>query len=102
MQVESWNAATDGELTEEKLRHKLEARGYEVNLYVYPPGTCFGDHRHAVDKIDAVLSGAFRMTIGDESVILRAGDCLLVPRGATHSAEVVGNQPVVSLDATPV
>ena len=28
-----------------------------------------------------------------------AGDCLFVPRGVTHSAEVVGEEPVVSLDA---
>lgn len=102
MQVESWNAEADGELTEEKLREKLEARGYEVNLYVYPPGTRFGDHQHTVDKIDAVLSGAFRMTLNGASVILRAGDCLFVPCGATHSAEVIGDRPVVSLDATPV
>jgi mannose-6-phosphate isomerase-like protein (cupin superfamily) len=31
-------------------------------------------------------------------VILEAGDCLHVPRGAEHSAEVVGDEPVVSLD----
>jgi len=49
--------------------------------------------------IDAVLSGRFRMTLAGESVLLEAGDCLVVPRGAVHSAEVVGAEPVVSLDA---
>lgn len=34
-----------------------------------------------------------------QEVILEAGDCLAVPRGAGHSAEVVGSEPVVSLDA---
>ncbi len=38
---------------------------------------------------------------GDE-VVLKAGDCLSVPRGVVHSAEVVGKEPVVSLDATKV
>jgi mannose-6-phosphate isomerase-like protein (cupin superfamily) len=67
---------------------------------VYPAGTYFPDHSHDIDKIDAVLSGGFRMTMDGISVVLEAGDCLAVPCGAVHSAEVVGDEPVVSLDAT--
>jgi quercetin dioxygenase-like cupin family protein len=52
-----------------------------------------------VDKIDAVVSGRFRLTLEGESVVLEAGDSIEVPRGAVHSAEVVGDEPVVSLDA---
>jgi mannose-6-phosphate isomerase-like protein (cupin superfamily) len=51
------------------------------------------------DKMDAVLSGRFRMTMEGQEVILEKGDCLAVPRGTVHSAEVVGQEPVVSLDA---
>ena len=86
-------------LSEAALRRKLEARGYSVSRYTYPPGTCFPDHSHGVDKIDAVLAGRFRMTMGELDVVLEAGDCLAVPRGAVHSARVVGNESVVSLDA---
>jgi len=95
-----WDAGQDGPLTESALRDLLEARGYHVCRYVYPPGTSFGDHSHDVDKIDAVLSGRFRMTMGDEEIVLERGDSLEVPRGVTHSAEVIGDDPVVSLDAT--
>jgi mannose-6-phosphate isomerase-like protein (cupin superfamily) len=100
MKVESWDVKRDGPLSEAALRQKLERRGYRVSRYVYSPGTYFPDHSHHVDKIDAVLSGSFRMKMGNEEVILEAGDCLAVPRDAVHSAEVVGNEPVVSLDAT--
>ncbi len=99
MKVEHWNEAADGELNEANMRRKLEARGYRVSRYVYPPGTCFPAHTHDVDKIDAVLAGRFRMRMHGCSVILEAGDCLAVPRGTMHSAEVVGDEPVVSLDA---
>ncbi len=100
MGVEKWDAAKEGPVTETALRCKLEARGYRVSRYVYSPGTCFPDHRHDIDKIDAVLSGRFRMTMKGRAVVLEAGDCLAVPRGTVHSAEVVGDEPVVSLDAT--
>jgi len=97
--IERWNEERDGPLSEAAMRRKLEARGYHVNRYVYPPGTVFPDHTHTVDKIDAVLSGRFRMVLEGSEAVLVAGDCLAVPRGAVHSAAVVGDEPVVSLDA---
>jgi quercetin dioxygenase-like cupin family protein len=149
MNVERWNTDTDGPLSLDAMRRKLEARGYSVSRYVYPPGTYFPDHSHGVDKIetatapiqisgrtseasrasfsargprladgieargtvqgrtdgafdpigDGVLAGRFRMTMGGRSVVLKAGDCLAVPRGVVHSAEMVGSEPAVSLDA---
>lgn len=99
MEVEHWDDKADGPLTEAGMREKLESRGYSVSRYLYPPGTWFPDHTHGMDKIDGVLAGRFRMTMNGESVILEAGDCLFVPQGAVHSAEVVGSDPVVSLDA---
>jgi mannose-6-phosphate isomerase-like protein (cupin superfamily) len=52
-----------------------------------------------VDKIDGVLSGRFRMTMQGQALVLTAGDCLAVAKGEVHSAEVVGDEPVISLDA---
>lgn len=98
--LERWNVQQDGDLSEAALREKLAQRGYRVTRYVYSPGTAFPDHTHAVDKMDAVLSGRFRLVLEGEEVILEAGDAIAVPRGAVHSAEVLGSEPVVSLDAT--
>ncbi len=100
--VERWDRERDGKPTEAALRRRLEGRGYRASRYVYPPGTVFPDHTHAVDKIDAVVSGRFRLTVEGEEFILEAGDALAVPRGVVHRAEVVGDEPVVSLDAVPV
>ena len=98
--IDHWNTEKDGTFSEAALRKKLERKGYDITRYVYSPGTHFPDHTHAIDKIDAVVSGRFRMTVRGQSVILEAGDCLAVPRGTLHSAEVMGSEPVVSLDAT--
>jgi len=102
LQIEHWDPKRDGALSESAMRRKLEDRGYVVSLYVYPPGTWFPDHDHAVDKIDGVLSGRFRMTMRGQSAVLEAGDLLVVPQHWVHSAEVVGDEPVVSLDAVRV
>ncbi len=100
MSVEKWEPKKDGPFSEKALRRKLESRGYQVYQYTYPPGTVFPNHTHGIDKIDGVVSGRFRMKMKGLDVILEAGDCLAVPRGTVHYAEVVGDEPVVSLDAT--
>ena len=94
-----WDEPVDGPLTEAALGRRLVAMGYRVAVYVYPPGTRFPPHTHAVDKVDAVLSGRFRITLGEGAVELQAGDWVEVHAGAVHSAEVLGEEPVVSLDA---
>lgn len=97
MKVNRWTDS-DGPLTEAALRRKLEGLGYAVNRYLYPPGTVFESHSHTVDKIDAVLSGEFQITMGGESVVLKAGEWVYVPKNIEHIAEVVGDEPVLSLD----
>lgn len=99
MAIEHWNEARDGILNEANMRAKMEARGFRAARYFYPPGTFFPEHEHAVDKIDGVLAGRLRMVIKEREWILEAGDCLAVPRGTLHSAEVVDSEPVISLDA---
>jgi quercetin dioxygenase-like cupin family protein len=102
MSVHRWNAALDGDFSETALRRKLEAQGYRVARYIYPPGTVFPDHKHGVDKIDAVISGRFRLIIGGHLALLGPGEWTAVPRGVTHNATVIGDEPVVSLDALKV
>ena len=99
MKVEHWDPDQDGQLTAHAFRRKLEELGYRVTSYTYAPGTYFPTHTHAVEKIDAVLAGRFRITMGRDSIVLAAGDFIHVPKGAEHSAQVVGDEPVVSLDA---
>jgi quercetin dioxygenase-like cupin family protein len=102
MKVEHWDAERDGSLTEEALRGKLEKLGYRVTRYTYPPGTYFPFHTHSVDKLDAVLSGQFRIGIRGESALLQAGDFVSVPANIEHEAEVVGSEPIISLDAVKI
>ena len=76
MQVKRWDPKRDGVFSERALAQKLEKQGFHVSRYVYPPGTYFPDHTHAIDKIDAVVSGRFRMKTREGEVILETGDSL--------------------------
>lgn len=98
MAVHRWNPS-DGAFSEAALRRKLEAMGYRVARYVYDPGTVFPDHRHDVDKIDAVVSGRFRLVVRGHTRVLGPGEWIEIPRGTVHNAAVMGHEPVISLDA---
>lgn len=100
VRVERWDPAF-GAPDEAALRARLAAWGYRASRYGYPPGTYFPPHAHAVDKCDAVVSGRFKLVMEGAEVVLEAGDSLFIPRGAEHSAEVLGTAPVVSLDGLP-
>jgi len=97
--IESWDSKW-GELNERNMRRILESRGYGVVKYVYPPGTYFSDHKHEFDKMDTVLKGKFKIEALGKKFILGPGDMLYVPADLVHSAEVLGEEEVVSLDAS--
>lgn len=98
MRVRHWNPELDGPLCEAALRRKLEAAGYLVSRYVYAPGTAFPEHTHQLDKVDAVVSGRFRVVVAGHFALLGPGDWVEVPREVHHRAAVAGDEPVVSLD----
>ena len=52
------------------MREKLEAEGYTVARYEYPPGTYFPDHTHPHEKKDAVVEGRFRIRLEGREFIL--------------------------------
>jgi quercetin dioxygenase-like cupin family protein len=99
MRIERWNPEVDGPLEEAAFRRKLQSQGYDVSRYIYAPGTYFSLHTHEMDRIDGVLSGHFRLTIGDDEILLGAGDAAYIPRDIEHSTEVVGDEAVVNLEA---
>ena len=99
LKVTHWDAAW-GPLSERAMRERLATEGFAVSRYHYPPGTYFSPHAHAMEKKDSVLRGRLRVGWDGGSVVLEPGDMIEIPAGVAHSAEVVGDQTVLSLDAT--
>ena len=99
LRLERWDPS-DGPITEKRMMGLMESEGYEVASYAYRPSTAFSPHEHSQDKCDAVLQGILRVVVGDETFDLGPGDRLYLPAGTRHSAEVVGDATVLSLDGT--
>jgi mannose-6-phosphate isomerase-like protein (cupin superfamily) len=99
MRIERWTPARDGAFSESALHRKLVARGYLHVRRSYPAGARAALPAAHHDRLEAVVSGTLRVTLGAESAILRRGDLVIVPRGEMRALEVVGASPVYSLQA---
>jgi diguanylate cyclase (GGDEF)-like protein len=94
-----WNPQADGTPTEQALVDKLFAWGYRTGMTYQSPDK-MADRCPDVPWACAVVSGRLGLSIEGQSFELDMGDCLLLPKGKTYSAEVLGNDPVWLLEAS--
>jgi quercetin dioxygenase-like cupin family protein len=64
------------------------------------PGQSNPMHKHDnSDEVIYVLSGSCEQRVGEETVVLKAGDTLRIPAGVPHQARAIGKEPCESLVA---
>jgi mannose-6-phosphate isomerase-like protein (cupin superfamily) len=62
---------------------------------VLPPGRAVAPHHHReLEEIYYILSGTGLMTVGAQSLQVRTGDAIYVPRGHRHTLENTGDDPI--------
>lgn len=65
---------------------------------VVPPGKQTIAHFHRVsEEIYLFTGGSGRMRLGDEERVVRAGDCVVIPPGASHKLWADDGEPLVLL-----
>ena len=99
LQVDRWDQRRDGLLSERALQEKLKGLGYDPLPRSNPAGAIVSARVHGRERADAVIAGLLKVSIDDESVILTAGDIVVVPAGAARRIEPVGSAPVLCIEA---
>jgi quercetin dioxygenase-like cupin family protein len=97
--VTHWPADA-GQVTINKLRARLEQEGLHPSRFDMVPGDSYPDHSHQDAEVRWVVSGRMRVCIGKEELLLVPGDRLDLAPNVVHSAEVVGDEVVVTLCAS--
>jgi quercetin dioxygenase-like cupin family protein len=64
----------------------------EVGRYRFAAGTGSKPHMHPEEQVINVLSGRFRVRIGNEERILGPGEAALVPPNIEHEARAVDSE----------
>lgn len=65
---------------------------------ILPAGAAVAPHHHLeTEEIYYITHGSGRMTVGDETREVSAGDAVFIPRGQTHTLENTGREPMTIL-----
>ncbi|MEM2103906.1 MAG: cupin domain-containing protein [Candidatus Bathyarchaeia archaeon] len=55
-------------------------------------------HKHDCEQVVYLLRGALEVTINDKTEVAEAEAAIFIPSGVLHSARVVGEEPLISID----
>jgi quercetin dioxygenase-like cupin family protein len=58
-----------------------------TNFVDFEPNTPTPIHHHVEQQIAIVLSGELTFTVGDETKVMRAGDCAVIPPHVPHGGD---------------
>src|SRR5712664_1997753 len=102
MQIIRWSEMHPPE--EQELRQRMEKEGLAPYSWSNGPGDTYAVHSHGYEKVLYCVSGSIRFVLpdqpeGEKYLDLAPGDCMILPAGLRHSAEV-GPRGVVCLEAT--
>ncbi|MDE0416913.1 MAG: cupin domain-containing protein [bacterium] len=64
----------------------------------YEPGVPYEMHQHDYEQVSVLLKGRMRLTVGDLTRDIAAGDAWFAPAGVEHGGDVIGSEPAVFLD----
>jgi quercetin dioxygenase-like cupin family protein len=78
-------------------------RGDQINAvhWDFADGAVAAVQEHPQEQFGYVIQGSFRVTIGDETVILKAGDSYYVPANVPHAFVAIGATEAIDV-FTPV
>jgi quercetin dioxygenase-like cupin family protein len=57
-----------------------------TNFVSFEPDTSAPEHHHVEEQIVIVLAGELTLTVGQETQVMHAGDCAVIPPHVPHSA----------------
>ena len=64
----------------------------------YEPGVPYEMHRHECEQVSILLEGQLRLTVGELTRDIAAGDIWFAPAGVEHGGEVLGSEAAVFVD----
>ena len=55
------------------------------------------EHQHPEEQFGYILKGGFEITIGDEKVVLSAGDSYFIPADTPHKFRIIGDTEAIDI-----
>lgn len=89
MQIVRWDNVTAEPITDAVIRQVVWGTQANLTRFAITKGAHVSTHSHPAEQFTCVLEGVMKLRIGDEEVVLKAGDMLVIPSEAEHEAWVL-------------
>ncbi|MBI4694813.1 MAG: diguanylate cyclase [Gammaproteobacteria bacterium] len=94
LKLEHWDMVNDGPLTEQSLIQKLLVWGYDTSKETLKPGTPPVAEMTEHEKVIALLTGEVKIEVEGHAMMVKTGDCVVIPAGVEIALHVVGERAV--------
>ncbi len=96
MELYTWDSIQKEQLNPKLWRKVISGRKLTVAQISLAEGAEVPTHHHESEQISYVLSGALKFEVGNQEIVVRAGEVLLLPPNVPHGATAL--QDTLSLD----
>jgi len=97
MDILTWNSLKEDVMNTLAGRRALHAQNMTVARFRFDKGNKVAMHHHINDQVTMVQSGAVRMTCGDETFELKAGEFVHVPPDVPHGNEALEDTVIIEI-----
>lgn len=99
-QIFGWDDFDTYRLDERKVRAKFVDREHMQLVWTrFEPGGRYAMHAHPHAQFSIMLAGRMRLTVGEETREVGPGDMWYAAPEVPHGGEILGDEPVVFVDA---
>ena len=99
LRLERWDASADGPLSEQAMLQKLLLWGYDTKRDLLPPATKVDPQSWDNEIVLGIMTGELRIEVEGHDMVIKGGDCLVIPSGVELTQEVMGTRPVLRFSA---
>ncbi len=100
LKVERWELADDGPLSEQAMTQKLLVWGFESARELMAVGTRAEPQSWDEETAIGITAGELSLEVEGHDMLIKNGDCVIIPSGIEVGQHVVGTRPVLKLMAT--
>jgi quercetin dioxygenase-like cupin family protein len=96
MELYTWESVEKEQLNPKLWRRVISGKNLTVAQIALAQGAEVPTHQHESEQFSCVLSGALKFEVGNQEIVVRAGEVLHLPSNVPHGAKAL--QETLSLD----
>jgi quercetin dioxygenase-like cupin family protein len=89
MKLYNWNNVEEEQITPLLTRRYISSERITLARFFLKKGCLVQGHSHENEQLTTVVSGALKLVLAGEEVVVRAGETLCIPPNTPHSAEAI-------------